>query len=331
VAGGPVRQSRRIDHERSPRAIAVSEDGMMKNAWSLAESPERPSIASPGDYEVCREIMRTASGNYSFASRMLPARKRRHVDALYAFMRVGDDRVDVTHPGFDSARAAIDAWESDYRRAFVQGASDHPVLRAYLCTCVECGIPADTMAPYFRAMRDDLTVVRYPTFSDLMHYMEGSAIPVGRAMTRILGVRRSEDAAKAMAGADSLALAMQLSNFCRDVGQDWRLGRVYLPLEDLRRFGYSEDDLAAGRVSRQFVALMEFQFARIEGFYREAGSAVKALAGGRWGVMAGLEIYQGILAAIRRNGYDVFRRRAAPGRWRKAGLALKALWRVALS
>jgi phytoene synthase len=308
----------------------MSDDLAAKDARLPAESPDCRAIVSPGDYETCREIMRTASGNYSFASRMLPARKRRHVDALYAFMRVGDDRVDVTHPGFGSARAAIDAWESDYNRAFAQGGSDHPVMRAYLCTCLECDIPSDTMTAYFRAMRDDLTVTRYPTFSDLRHYMDGSAIPVGRAMTRILGVRRPEDAAMAMAGADSLALAMQLSNFCRDVGQDWSLGRVYLPLEDLQRFGYSESDLAAGRVSRKLVELMEFQFARVERYYYEAGPAIAALASGRWGVMAGLEIYRGILAAIRRNGYDVFRRRAAPGRWRKAGLALKALWRATL-
>jgi phytoene synthase len=307
----------------------MSDDGPMKSARFLPGSPECRATASPGDYELCREIMRKASGNYSSASRLLPARKRRHVDALYAFMRVGDDRVDGAPAGFESARVAIDAWESVYNRAFAQSGSDHPVMRAYLCTCLECGIPADTMSAYFRAMREDLTVARYPTFSDLMHYMEGSAIPVGRAMTRILGVRPSEDATKVAAGADSLAVAMQLSNFCRDVGQDWSLGRVYLPLEDLRRFGYSEGDLAAGRVSRQFIELMEFQFARIEGFYREAEPAVAALAGGRWGVMAGLEIYRGILAAIRRNGFDVFRCRAAPGRWRKAGLALKALWRVA--
>jgi phytoene synthase len=301
-----------------------------KDARLPAESPDCRAIVSPGDYETCREIMRRASGNYSSASRLLPARTRRHVDALYAFMRVGDDRVDVAHGGFSSARAGIDAWESDFNRAFAQAESDHPVMRAYLCTCLECSIPPDTMSAYFRAMREDLTVARYPTFSDLMHYMEGSAIPVGRAMTRILGVRTPQDAAQAQAGADSLAVAMQLSNFCRDVGQDWSMGRVYLPLEDLRRFGYSETDLAAGRVSRQFIELMEFQFARIEGYYGQARSTVKLLAGGRWGVMAGLEIYRGILAAIRRNGYDVFRFRAAPGHWRKAGLALQALWRVAM-
>jgi 15-cis-phytoene synthase len=293
------------------------------------------SLASAEDYATCREIMVKASGNYSSASRLLPAQSRRHVDALYAVMRVGDDRVDVTHSGFQSALAAIDQWESDYYRAFARGDSEQPVMRAYLCTSLECGIPPETMTPYFRAMREDLTVTRYPAFSDLMHYVEGSAIPVGRAMVRILGLRApqardaAQQAAQAAAGADSLAVAMQLSNFCRDVGQDWSLGRVYLPLEDLRRFGCPEGDLAAGRVSPRFVALMEFQFARIEEYYLQARPAVGLLASGRWSVMAGLEIYRGILAAIRRNGYDVFRHRAAPGRWRKAGLALRALWQVA--
>ena len=112
------------------------------------------------------------------------------MEALYALMRVGDDRVDVTYEGFDSPLAAIEDWERTYWQAFETGHSDHPVMRAYLASASACGIPAEIMTPYFRAMKEDLTVTRYPTFADLLHYMEGSALPVGRAMTYILGVRR---------------------------------------------------------------------------------------------------------------------------------------------
>jgi phytoene synthase len=205
-------------------------------------------------------------------------------------MRVGDDRVDVSHAGFASPLAAINDWEETYRRAFEEGHSDHPVMRAYLNTALECGIPADVIAPYFRAMRDDLTVTRFPTFDDLLYYMEGSAMTVGRAMTFILGIRPPATMEEVLPHADSLSVAMQLSNFWRDVGQDWGIGRLYMPLEDMARFGVSESDIAGGEVTPGFADLLEFEIQRTERFYLHARAGVKQLAAGRWGVMSGLEI-----------------------------------------
>jgi phytoene synthase len=157
-----------------------------------------------------------------------------------------------------------------------------------------------------------------------MHYMEGSALPVGRAMTYILGVRRPYTVEETLPHADSLSIAMQLSNFWRDIGPDWRIGRVYLPGEDLARFRVTEADLAAGRITPDFIALLEFEMARAEAHYRNARLAVRRLATGRVGVMAALEVYRAILPAIRRNGYDVFTRRAGTTRRQKLGLALRA-------
>ena len=213
-------------------------------------------VATPEDYAQCRQLMHGSSKNYSFASRFLPQSKLHHVQALYALMRTGDDRVDVSHAGFASPLAAIDDWEATYWRAFETGSSPHPVMRAYLNTAYECAIPADVLAPFFRAIRDDLTVTRFPTFADLLYYMEGSAMAVGRAMTYILGVRRSGVLADTLAYADSLSVAMQLSNFWRDVGQDWGIGRIYIPLEDMARFGVSEADIANGKVTPDFANLL---------------------------------------------------------------------------
>jgi len=280
------------------------------------------------DYRVCREIMLAASKNYSFASSFLPADKLHHVEALYALMRVGDDRVDVSHQGFRSPLEAIDDWERTYRHAFAYGTSESPVMRAYLNTAQIFGIPEETMQPYFRAMRDDLTIARFPRFEDLLVYMQGSAIPVGRAMTYILGVRQPYTIEQALAGADSLSIAMQLSNFWRDIGYDWNIERVYLPQEDMGRFGVSEDDLAHGRVSSNFIDLLEFEFARIEAYYQQARASVGLLASGRWGVMSALEIYRAILPGIRRNRYNVFQFKAGASTPRKLGLALKALLAV---
>lgn len=285
-------------------------------------------IASRADYAACRQIMRAASRNYSFASSVFPADVLHHVEALYALMRVGDDRVDVSHEGFASPLAAVEDWERTYQRAFETGDSPNPVMRAYLHTAIERGIPRDTMSAYFRAMREDLTITRFETFTDLLLYTDGSAVPVGRAMTHILGVRAPHVLEDALPGADSLSVAMQLSNFWRDVGQDWAIGRVYIPQEDLARFRYTEEDLAAGRIDGRFIDLIEFEMARTEAYYEQARPGVAMLAEGRWAVMSGLEIYRAILGGIRRNGYDVFSRRAGSSATRKAGLLAKAWWQV---
>ena len=308
----------------NPRLEMESVD--LFSPWQTAD----PAIASSQDYQVCRQIMQAASKNYSFASAFFPAGVLRHVEALYALMRVGDDRVDVSYQGFSSPLEAIQDWERLYWSAFERGDSPHPVLRAYLNTSIECGIPKETMLPYFRAMREDLTITRFPTFADLLHYMDGSAIPVGRAMTYILGVRPPYRISDALPGADSLSIAMQLSNFWRDIGHDWGIQRVYLPQEDLQRFGYTENDLAARRINSALIDLLEFEFERTETYYRQARSSISMLANGRWAVMSGLQVYRSLLAGIRRNRYDVFNRRAGAGKLRKMGLAAKSFWLTAV-
>jgi phytoene synthase len=219
---------------------------------------------------------------------------------------------------------AINEWECAYNTAFEIGESTHPVLRAYLRTAQECGIPQDVMNDYFRAMRDDLSVTRFATFNDLLHYMGGSAIPVGRAMTYILGVKPPYVIEDALPGADALSIAMQLSNFWRDVGYDWRIGRVYLPQEDMARFNVTEADLAAGQATPNLVRLLEFEFERTEAYYRQARASVALLAEGRWAVMSGLEVYRAILFGIRRNRYDVFNTKAGTDKWQKLSLAARA-------
>jgi phytoene synthase len=285
-------------------------------------------IATPEDYAACRQIMRNASKNYSSASNYLPGDKLAHVEALYALMRVGDDRVDVTHTGFKSAMEAIDDWEREYWKAFENGDSPHPVLRAYLDTSLKFGIPSETMQAYFRAMREDLTITRFPTFDDLLHYMDGSAVPVGQAMTYILGVKPPHTLEKALPGADSLSVAMQLSNFWRDIGEDWRRGRVYLPVEDMQYFRYTEEDLAAHRINNNLVHLLEFEFERTESYYTAARESVQMLASGQVAVMSALEIYRAILQDIRNNRYNVFTRRAGTGTLKKLSLVARAFWLV---
>jgi phytoene synthase len=279
------------------------------------------------DYAACRQIMYKASKNYSFSSLFLPADKRPHVEALYAVLRIGDDRVDVSHTGFSSRLEAIEDWRESYWRAFKQGDSADPVLRAYLHTAQKFRIPADILKPYFRAMQDDLFITRFPTFDDLLNYMEGSAMPVGRAMSHILGTNTT-NVSDAYPAADSLSIAMQLSNFWRDIGEDWQRGRVYLPKEDLYFFGYSEEELAGGIVNENFKALLDFEIERTRNYYAQAREGVRLLISGRWGVMNSLEIYSAILDHIEQNKYDVFTQRAGALLRHRIWLVGKAGWQV---
>ena len=146
-------------------------------------------------------------------------------------------------------------------------------------------------------------------------------------MAYILGVRPPYRVADALPGADSLSIAMQLSNFWRDIGYDWGIRRVYLPQEDLQRFGYAEADLAAGLITPNFIDLLEFEFERTERYYAKARESVPILAAGRWAVMSGLEVYRAILRGIRRNRYDVFSHRAGARKVERLGLALRFFWR----
>jgi phytoene synthase len=280
--------------------------------------------ASLTDYTYCHQIMLGASNNYSFASNFLPQEKRRHVDALYAFLRIGDDRVDVSHKGFDTPLEAIDDWESIYWSAFETGDSPDPVMRAYLDTAIEHDIPANTMNAYFRAMKEDLVKTRFDNFDELLHYMDGSAVPVGRAMTYILGVQKPYTYAKALPRADALSIGMQLSNFWRDIGQDWQIGRVYLPREDMDAFKISEEDLANQKIHPNFVELLEFEIERTQEYYKSARDGIPMLASGQWGVMSGLLLYESILDSIRANKYDVFSRRARTNFAQKMMLIAKA-------
>ena len=304
---------------------------VLKEHPYAAPIPALKGFELPGhllsDYAVCYRIMQSASKNYSAASRMLPADKLPHVTALYAVMRVGDDREDVDHGAFSSPLAAIQDWRDSYWHAFETGDSEYPVLRAYVHTARIFNISPELLHAYFRAMIDDLSITRFPTFHNLLHYMDGSAIPVGRVMTHILGTHTPR-IAEAYPAADALAIAMQLSNFWRDIGEDLDRGRIYLPQDDLRQFGVTEDDLAAHRIDQRFIDLIEFEMARTETYYERAKAGVTLLKTGRWAVMSALEFYRAILPNIRRNQYDVFTGRAGTSKLRKLGLIARA-WKQA--
>ncbi len=270
-------------------------------------------------YELCRRVQRAHSKTYYFSTRLFPQEVRPHVHALYAYMRYADEIVD--NPGPTTLReqlAALEAFEGETLAAMAGEDVSNPVLRAFANTARERGITLENTAAFIKSMKMDTHVFRYPTYKDLAVYTYGSAAVVGLMMCRVLGVadERAEEHAEA------LGVAMQLSNFLRDIAEDWRRGRVYLPLEDLARFGYAEEDLEAGAVDERFVELMRFEIERTRMLYAVADEGIGYVPRGkRYPVIVARELYAAILDRIEAQGYDVYTRRAETSRAGKLGVA----------
>ena len=270
-------------------------------------------------YELCRRVQRSHSRTYYFSTRLFPPEVRPHVHALYAFMRYADEIVD--NPGLTNLEeqfAALQAFEEEALAAMAGEEVPNPVLRAFANTARERGIAPENVAAFMKSMKMDTRVFRYPTYEDLAVYTYGSAAVVGLMMCRVLGVadERAEEHAEA------LGVAMQLSNFLRDIGEDRRRGRVYLPLEDLARFGYAEGDLEAGVVDERFVELMRFEIERARVLYAIADEGMGYVPRGRrYPVVVARELYAAILDRVEAQGYDVYTRRAETSRVSKLGVA----------
>jgi len=276
-------------------------------------------------YRRCRRLNKRYGTTYYWATYALPRVKRHHVHALYGFCRHADDIVDDLGPAPVEVRAKAladfgDRFFTDLRA----GHSRDPVLKAVVHTVRAFAIDTDCFARFLRSMAMDLTVDRYETFDDLRGYMDGSAAVIGEMMLPIL---EPLDPA-ALPPARDLGDAFQLTNFLRDVAEDLDRGRVYLPQEDLRRFG-AESALAQRRITPGWVELMRFEIDRTRALYRSADEGVGLLPprSGRC-VAAARLLYSRILEVIEANGYDVFTRRARVPTWQKASVGARLLGRA---
>ncbi len=258
-------------------------------------------------YALCKRINAHHGKTYYFSTLFFPPDVRRSVHGLYGFVRYPDEIVDNPPPGSDPARSLAD-YRAATLRALQTGASELPVLHAFADVARRHGMSPDYPLAFLDAMAMDLTRTRYETFADLQTYTYGSASVVGLMMCGLLGVT-DEDALRR---AHDLGLAMQLTNFWRDIGEDWATrGRIYLPQEDLRRFDYTERMLSESLVNDQFIELMRFEIARAREFYASADRGMAAIPSRcRLPVKLARLLYAKILDKIEENGYDVFRRRA---------------------
>ena len=273
-------------------------------------------------YAQCRSITRTHGTTYYWGARLLPKERRRHVFAVYALARLADDIVDHTEgQPIDVTTAALDRFESNFWTAVQLGDSEDAVLAAIVCSVRECGIEPERFARFFAAMRQDLTCRTYPTYADLLAYMDGSAAVIGEMMLPVL----QPSSSSAVGPARALGFAFQLTNFLRDVGEDLDRGRVYLPQEDLDRSGA---DPWTRRVTPQWRELMTFEIARNEKLYDEADAGLAMLSGASARcVTTARVLYSRILRYIEANDYDVFSLRARVPTSRRVLVAAGALVR----
>jgi phytoene synthase len=287
------------------------------------------SLASA--YERCRVLHKRYGRTYYLATRLLPEWKRRHVHALYGFTRYADEIVD----SFEDLPTAERAHQlAEWSAAFVGGLggapTDDPLLPAVLHTIRVFDLDTNDFASFLDSMAMDLTVTDYATYDELLAYMEGSAAVIGTMMLPILDVADSAELATAREPARQLGLAFQLTNFIRDVAEDLERGRIYLPAEDLERFGVSRADLlaalTAGSSSAAIRELISFEIGRARAHYAAAAPGITMLAPTSQAcIRAAYLIYGEILEEIEAQGNDVFLRRATVPSSRRLRLALRAL------
>lgn len=282
------------------------------------------------DYDVARELHSEHGRTYYLSTMLLPPEKRPYVWALYGFARRADEFVDSLS---DPDPQALLAWGASfldglYRPDAARNGGEpqtDPVSRAMVHTMRTWNMPRAHVEAFLESMQLDITVIGYPTYSDLEQYMYGSAAVIGLLMLPILEPQAPEAAARARA----LGEAFQLTNFIRDVGEDLGRGRVYLPQEDLDDFGVTRELLAAGVVTPPIRELLKFEIERARALYAFAEPGIAMLhPTSRPCMYTAASLYSGILDEVEQAGYQVLRQRLAVPMRRRITVAVPA-WRQA--
>ena len=280
--------------------------------------PARASSLQDAQY-YCERLARTHYENFSVATWFLPKHLRQHFFNVYAYCRISDDLADETGDR-EASLQLLDEWETELNACY-ESDPRHPVFVALAGTVRQFDIPKQTFADLLTAFRQDQVTPRYETFDDLLGYCHYSANPVGHLVLYLCGYRDAEPQRLS----DFTCTALQLANFWQDVSDDFAKGRIYLPLEDLRSYAVSEDDISARRNTPQFCEMMRFEVERAREWFERGlplvGKVSKELA-------IDIELFsrggQEILNAIERQHYAVLGRRPTISKSRKLALVARA-------
>jgi 15-cis-phytoene synthase len=275
-----------------------------------------PSVESA--YEFCRQVTAEYSKTFYLGTLLMPKEKRKAIWAIYVWCRRTDQLVDGPEAQYTTLDT-LNQWEKNLESIF----AGYPVENsdiALVDTLERFPLDIQPFRDMIAGQQMDLKRDRYETFDDLYLYCYRVAGTVGLMSNAVLGLepewgtppwRKEQENHIPTEEAVALGIANQLTNILRDVGEDAERGRIYLPLEDLKRFNYREEDLFQGVINENWRQLMQFQIERARGFYAQAEKGICDLSrDSRWPVWTALMLYQGILDVIERNQYDVFKQRA---------------------
>ena len=266
-------------------------------------------------YATCRRTHRRHDPTYYYATRRLPSEVRPAVHALYAFVREADELVDgpARAEAPEARRKALDSLEADLAQGLATGVSDRPAIVALADAGKRHDLPLAELGTYMESMRIDCGPVRIESWEELTDYMNGSAAAVGRIMAPLLGAPQAGESFA------RLGLAFQLTNFLRDVREDFALDRIYLP-------GMEESDIAAGHASERFRDLLALNVQRARELFREGAPALAAVEPRvRPGMRMARGVYVRILDRVESLGYDVLARRPGLPPWQVGAAVLRGL------
>jgi phytoene synthase len=289
-------------------------------------------------YSICRHVARSAAKNFYYGFMVLPRRKRNALSAVYAFMRHADDICDAPGMAIPERRAKLYDWLDSYHRVADGAATDDPVFLALRDSQQQFNIPLELLDKLVRGTGMDLQdsaetaagngsaappVVAYPTFEDLYEYCYHVASVVGLVCIRIFGYRNRD----AEPLAEHVGIAFQLTNILRDIKEDAEMGRIYIPGEDLRKFGISPAELAGGSDLERLRPLLRMQARRARDFYAAADQLLPLIEHDAQPALAVLvEIYSRLLERIEQRNYDVFGARVRLSTWEKLKVLCKKGW-----
>jgi phytoene synthase len=271
-------------------------------------------------YAECKRLNALHGKTYYLATLILPSAKRPHVHALYGFARYADEIVDDLASTLSDAEKseALKSWGASVLSDLRKGESQDLIGRALVDTVTKFDIPIAYFEAFMKSMEMDLTVTRYHNYGELKEYMYGSAVVIGLEMLPILGY--SDE--RAIPAATALGEAFQLANFIRDIGEDIDRGRIYMPLDELARFGVDEAMLLKREMTPEIVEAIKYQVARVKELQEIAEAGIQYLSPiSRPCIRAASELYCGIVDEIIANGYDIFSKRATTSKIRRARVA----------
>jgi phytoene synthase len=278
-------------------------------------------------YAECKRLNALHGKTYYLATLLLPKSKRPFVHALYGFARYADEIVDDLASTLTPQEKAdvLSKWSSGVLAGLQNGTSEDPVGRALVDTAKRFKIPHQHFIDFLHSMEMDLTVTQYQSYEDLLEYVYGSAAVIGLEMVPVLGY--SDDAA--FESAKKLGIAFQLANFIRDVGEDLERGRIYLPLDELARFGVTRELLEKRVLTPEIIEALKFQIARVRQLQLEAAPGIAMLdKTSRPCIEAASELYCGIVDEVEAIGYDIFNKRAKTSTLRRLRVASTAYMRA---